>query len=301
MGVWRAQVYRLRASSYGVKYRLQASSYECIRDFLRCRSQPAGDGGWCAPGYRLQASSYGEVDAGIGSSIALNCRYFTTMTLSIAPLNASLVAQTMPTGPVSIATALANVASFRSGTIAIQDTADNIALNLDALQKVNTRISGVTFSGSSSTLNLSTRQIGADAAVLSKLNNGNYSLTAQSALVSDVNSLMLNAHVTAIELQDSSRNIAASLNALSASSVAAKVTSIRQTGTPTALAISAAQLLDASKAATLNKITDNYTLNVSGVSLADMGTVSDNSKVSGISILDSTSQIAAHLDDLRLS
>ena len=59
MGVWRAQVYRLRASSYGVKYRLQASSYECIRDFCPCRSQPAGDGVWRAQVYRLQASSYG--------------------------------------------------------------------------------------------------------------------------------------------------------------------------------------------------------------------------------------------------
>ena len=67
------------------------------------------------------------------------------MSLSIAPLNASLVAQTMPSGPVSIATAFANVANYRSGTIAIQDTADNIALNLDALQKVNSRISGISF------------------------------------------------------------------------------------------------------------------------------------------------------------
>ena len=220
------------------------------------------------------------------------------MSLSIAPLNASLVAQTMPTGPVSIATALANVATYRSGTIAIQDTAENIALNLDALQKVNTRISGITFSGNASTLALSAKQITTEAAVLSKISA--YQVTAQSTLVADVGKLMLNNHVTAIEIQDSSRNIASNLNALSAANVAAKVTSIRQTGTPAALAISAAQLLDASKAATLDKITDNYTLNVSGVSLTNMNEVSANSKVTGISILDSTSQIANHLDDLRL-
>ncbi len=222
------------------------------------------------------------------------------MTLSIAPLTASLVAQTMPSGPVSIATAFANVANYRSGTIAIQDTADNIALNLDALQKVNSRISGISFSSDASTLALTVKQISSDSAVLGKINGDNYSLTAQSALVADVSRLLLNGHVTAIEVQDSSRNIAASLTALSASNVAAKVTSIRQTGTPADLAITAAQLLDTANAATLNKIADNYTLNVSGVSLADMTTVSGNVKVAGISILDSTDQIASHLDDLRL-
>ena len=220
------------------------------------------------------------------------------MSLSIAPLNASLVAQTMPTGPVSIATALANVATYRSGTIAIQDTAENIALNLDALQKVSTRISGITFSGNSSTLALTAKQISSNSAVLGKISA--YNLTAQSTLVSDVSRLLLNSHVTAIEIQDSSRNIASSLDALSAANVASKVTSIRQSGTPAALAITAAQLLDNAKAATLDKITDSYTLNVSGVATSDMATVAANSKVAGISILDSTSQIAAHLDDMRL-
>ena len=220
------------------------------------------------------------------------------MTLSVASLNTSLVAQTMPTGAMSIATALTNVATYRAGTVSIVDTAENISLNLETLQRIKTRIGSISFSsGSDSNLSLTTQQLTVYGDTLNKISN--YTVTAQSVMVADVARLAGNSKVTAIQIADSARNISANIDALSASDIAAKVTTIRQTGSPAALNITANQLLSTTKAATINKITDNYTLNVSNVSLTDMNTVAANSKVSGISILDSTSQIATHLDDLR--
>lgn len=220
------------------------------------------------------------------------------MTLSVASLNTSLVAQTMPTGAMSIATALTNVATYRSGTVSIVDTAENISQNLETLQRIKTRIGSISFSsGSGSNLSLTTQQLTSYGDTLSKIRS--YTVTAQSVMVADVARLASNSKVTAIQIADSARNISANIDALSTSDIASKVTSIRQTGTPAALNVTAGQLLTASKAATIYKITDNYTLNVSNVSLADMNMVAANSKVSGINILDSTSQIALHLDDLR--
>jgi hypothetical protein len=221
------------------------------------------------------------------------------MPLTIAPINASLVPKTMPTGSMSIAKALDNVAVYRSGSVTIVDTADNIAMNIDALQRVNTRISSISFaSGTSNHLTLSSKQITSDISTLNKISD--YKLTAKDALISDVSKLVDNSKVLSIEISDSSRNISANIDALSVARVAAKVATIRQSGTPLALTVTANQLLDDKKSATLGKIEDSYTLNVSEVRLTNLSTVADNSKVKSISILDSTSEIASHLDDLLL-
>ena len=101
------------------------------------------------------------------------------MSVSSVLLSPTLYAQSTPTAPVRIATALASLSTSRSGTVQIQDTAENIALNLDALQKVNSRISSLSFSGNTSTLAITAKQVTADASVLTKL--GTYSLAVQSA------------------------------------------------------------------------------------------------------------------------
>ena len=217
------------------------------------------------------------------------------MSVSSVLLSPTLYVQSTPTAPVSIATALASLSTSRSGTVQIQDTAENIALNLDALQKVNSRISSLSFSGNTSTLAITAKQVTADASVLTKL--GTYSLAVQSALVADVSKLSSNSKVTSIAVADSSKNIGANFDQLSA---ATKVSTITQTGTAAPIELTSAQLLTPAKAATLDKVVNSYTLKVTGVSTTDMSTIAANAKVSAIHVTDSSAEIAAHLDELQL-
>lgn len=217
------------------------------------------------------------------------------MSVSSVLLSPTLYASSTSSASVSVATALETLNTARAGSVKIEDTAENIALNLDALQKFNARISSLALSGNASTLSITAKQVSKDAQVLSKLSG--YSLAVQNALAADVSVLASNAKVTSIAVADTVKNISANFDVLSAT---AKVSSLTQTGPIAPIKLTSAQLQDPTKAALLNKVVNSYTLKVTGVSTANMATVAANPKVAAIHITDSSAQIAAHLDDLRL-
>ncbi len=96
-------------------------------------------------------------------------------------------------------------------------------------------------------------------------------------------------------LSDTSANIASNLDALQTN--VAKITSITQSGTPAALAITPTQL--ANDATTLNKISGNYTLNVSGVVANSVATNYSNSHISSMAVTDTAANISANLATLQ--
>jgi hypothetical protein len=122
----------------------------------------------------------------------------------------------------------------------------------------------------------------------------NFTATVSGVASADVTAMLLDAKVAAISVSDSSAAIASNLDNLHAN--IGKITSIVQSGSPSALAITATQLLTDADA--ISAITGTYSLAVSDVSIASLASVSSNSHVASIIVTDSASNISAHLTDL---
>ncbi len=196
------------------------------------------------------------------------------------------------TSAVSVSTALASMATTRSGTLVIEDTADNISRNLDALQAGRVKIASMKVTDNLP-ITISTRQLRADADALAKITT--YSLAITGATAADVKTLVTNTKVASIAVKDSVVNIGTNLDALQAN--VSKLSEIRQSGPARSIDISATQLSSASAA--LAKIADTYSLNVRGVSVANLDTVAADNHVRGIGIVDTSSNIASNLDLLQ--
>lgn len=132
--------------------------------------------------------------------------------------------------------------------------------------------------------------------------NNIYNLNIVSASAVDAQVIQGDDHVQSIAVTDSSSAIAVNLNDLSSN---AKVTSISQTGIPTALNITAVQLADITAAQLANQHNaftllgnENYMLNVRGVQAQDALGLLDNAHVASLSVSDSAEHLLAHLDDL---
>ena len=105
-----------------------------------------------------------------------------------------------------------------------------------------------------------------------------------------------NKNMAAVTIADTSANIAANLDALLPLVTAAKITSITQSGTAAALAITAAQLT--ADAAVLAKITGTYTLAVSAVAASGTAAVVANTHVTTLSVSDTAANITTNLTAL---
>ncbi len=125
--------------------------------------------------------------------------------------------------------------------------------------------------------------------------NNVYKLNIVSASAVDVQAINSDGHIQSIQVTDSSAAIAANLDALSAQN--SKVTAISQTGTASALNITAAQLAADQNALTLLG-NENFVLNVRGVAAQDALGLLDNSHIASVSVSDSATNILGHLDDL---
>ncbi len=246
-------------------------------------SIPAAASYFSLDGGKTKLADYGRnsdpsdfLNTGIqGNSDPLNEFYnsSTTQTLSqidlkqFAALGFTLKTTTTST-PIpstgSIATFISNLASLSSSSFAITDTSANIALNLDALQTNNIKISSITQSGTATALAITASQLTADATALNKI-SGTYTLTVSGVTGAAVASTAANTHVSSMTVTDTGANIASNLDTLQNN--IAKITSITQSNIGSALAITALQSL--ADNALLSKISGTISLNVTGTSAAD--------------------------------
>lgn len=193
---------------------------------------------------------------------------------------------------VSVSTALASMATIRSGQLVIEDTGDNIARNLDALQAARAKIASISVSDGAA-LTIRADQLRSNAGALAKISS--YTLAITDAMAVTVKSIAANTKVGSIAVHDTADNISANLDSLQAT--VAKISEIRQRGPVKALEITAAQFSAAANA--IGKIKDTYSLNVRGVSVANLPDVADDNHVSGIGVVDTSELIASNLDLLQ--
>ena len=187
-------------------------------------------------------------------------------------------------------------------TVAIADTAARISGKFDTLRNFVPKIQSINDGPAATTataLNLTASQYALGTALLAKINYAGTTVkgvtvaVAQTLKTADVK-------VSSVTVTDTSAKIAENLDDLQANS---KVTAITQSGTIAPLSITRAQLT--SDAGTLDKITGNYSLRVSGVAAATVGTVdgakdllANNRKVAAVSVTATAEDIANNMANL---
>jgi len=202
--------------------------------------------------------------------------------LSVSGVTTSNLASVLATGHVQ--------------SVAVSDTARNVAAALDTLQNNVAEISGISLlDGGTPTLAITTTQLASDAGVLGLIVSA-YNLTVSGVTVANLAAVLKNLHVVSVMLSDTGSNVQAALDTLQAD--AAKITSITLTDikTPT-LILSATQLV--SDASALAKVSSAYNLSVSGVTTSNLASVLSNSHVLPVNVSDTASNVLAALSTLQ--
>ncbi len=161
----------------------------------------------------------------------------------------------------------------------VVDTDANIFANADALAKLGVQIHSITDTSAANTL--PTAINAADVIVLAP-------------------KLVDSKGVKAVfgNISDSAANVASNLDKLQAIANQIKTINLSDSGTP-ALKITATQLSTGGDAQTLGLITGNYSLTVSGATVANFANSLSNTHVTSVGIIDSATNVLAGLDNLQ--
>ena len=199
---------------------------------------------------------------------------------------------------VTVANLTSVLANNHVVSIAVSDTASNIAAALDTLQADSAKISSITLTdGGTPTLVISPQQAANDAGILAKITSA-YTLSGSGGVtVANLTAALANSHGQPVAVADTGGNIAAALNTLQAD--AAKISGITLTdANPPTLSITAQQLT--SDAGALGLISGAYKLSISGVNTSNLSTVLVNSHaVLPVAVSDTASGVAAALSTLQ--
>ena len=208
----------------------------------------------------------GITESGTVTAIALTAAQYTTA------FTAKFTNFTTTVSGVTATIAATAQADAKVATFTVSDTAANITTNLAALI-ADTKLTSITETGTVTAIALTAAQY--TSAFTAKLSN--FTATVSGVTAGNATTVGADAKVASMTISDSSANIATNLNALLPLVTANKITSITQTGTASALAITATQLT--ADATVLAKITGTYTLAVSGVTAGGTATVVANTHV----------------------
>lgn len=192
--------------------------------------------------------------------------------------------------------ALANNAKVKS--IAIVDSTDAIANNLDALERVGLRIKSITQTDVSTPLTVTGDQYRQDKFLLGRFVSSDI-LAVIDASASQAKQLSQDHKVVTVDVQDTAANI--SRNWAMLQSLGSDLTSVTVTDQANDVQLTGDQLANGS--ALLGKFVDtqdqSYKLAVTGVSAGNAASVAATHNVDTVSISDTSANIVAGLDDLE--
>lgn len=215
-------------------------------------------------------------------------------------------AQAAP-GAVSVATALSTLKLKPGSTVAISDSLANIQKNLDALNGVAGRITGLATTDATQQLSISATGYQRNGAILALWGAGD-GHTVEVTNVSAANATSLvaakPAWVSSITVADGSSNLARNLDALQTLAAAGSLRQIVHTGPATAMKVTAAQVQANQGALSIIK-NGAYALAVTDATVSDtlgldgQAALGSNLKVKSIAVKDGTDAIEANLDALQ--
>jgi len=191
----------------------------------------------------------------------------------------------------SLAWFSASGSDTRVKTIAIKDTAENVSLQWESI-KGSSKITGLDLTNITNALNLSAEMIGNSSSTLAKI-NGNYLINATGANIAQAQTLLSNSHVQAIDVLESRGNVNTSFDQLNANT---KVRNIYLNNNDAPVSLSQSQVIDG--LSTLNKIQSTYSLDVSGVGMANVFNFAETLPVHAMGLVATSDGISIALDDL---
>jgi hypothetical protein len=174
----------------------------------------------------------------------------------------------------------------------VTDTSDNISRNWTALV-ASSALASITQTGLVSPLSLTAIQYTGANSTLAKI-SGAYSVDIREADATTAQTLASDGHVASIDLTDTRANVVDTFSELSANS---KLSAIRFSGANNPLVLTQSMVLNGME--TLAKIQDLYTLDITGVTAANLMNFADNLPVNTMTVRDTSDNLAAAFGDLQ--
>lgn len=212
-----------------------------------------------------------------------------------------------PTGPLTVATALAELRRHPTSTVAITDSVQNILRNLDNLQNFAGKITAISTDDAVKKIQVSAAQYQKDGAALALWGAGTDQTVGVYGIKASSAKGLANAaasYVTSFAVTDLSLNIQQNLADLETLASNGKLSEIVHTGSSGNLTLTTAQL--SANQTALGKIRNQaYTLSIINATVSDtLGfgsnpALATNAKVKSIAIADTTDAIGDNLDALQ--
>ena len=179
-------------------------------------------------------------------------------------------------------------------SIAVKDSSVNIASKLVSLNS-NSKLTSITQTGQLQAMTVTAAQLSSTSTALGKL-VGNYGLNVTGVAVTDAKALADgNTHILSMTLTGSAADMVNKLSDLNA--LGQKITSITQSNSGTALAMTSDQWLNKSKV--LDKITGGYRATVSGVTAVQALEIATDGHISSVQVTDTAANLKLNLDQLQ--
>lgn len=179
-------------------------------------------------------------------------------------------------------------------SIAVKDSSANIASKLVALN-TNSKLASITQTGAPQAMTLTAAQLSTTDTALGKL-VGNYGLNVTGVAVTDAKTLADgNSHILSMTVTGTASEVVSKLADLNA--LGQKVTSITQSNSGTALAMTSEQWLNKSKV--LDKIMGGYRATVSGVTAVQALNIATDGHISSVQVTDTAANLKLNLDQLQ--
>jgi len=192
---------------------------------------------------------------------------------------------TLSTADLANGTALMGKISTMA-LVKVSDTSANIAAQFANLLAQTSKLSSIEQSGDKTAMALTSTQFASGASLLAKIDAGNYTVSLNDVSAKTLAAHNANAKVTSFSFVDTSANIALQLPSLK---TASKLQTITASGVPSAITLTDANYL--AYTSTLAKITGSYSLALTGVAATDVATRLENTKVTAVSVNDSSSNV----------
>ena len=177
-------------------------------------------------------------------------------------------------------------------SIAIDDSAAEIAANIDDLNQLGRRVSGIVQSDAGEALTLTQAKFAASKATLARIAGG-YSVNVTEAGAAGVAALASNSVVRSVSVKDGGALLASNFDVLR--SLGAQLATVTQTD-DAALVVTAQQFRGAD--ALFAKFAGAYTVDVRGAGAAEAQTLGALSTVTSLTVADTSANIAANFDAL---
>ncbi|NDC62223.1 MAG: hypothetical protein EBZ60_09515, partial [Betaproteobacteria bacterium] len=182
-------------------------------------------------------------------------------------------------------------------SVDIVDTGANVIKNMALYKNLGTDLNSIQISDDSTPVALTADQWALNEDIVGKFKPG-YTLAVADVSSGQVQALMANSVVDSISVKDTGANLALNLADLAAN--VEKITSITQKGPPSALTMTATQYASAGVTDALAKVQGNYSLQLTGVALADAKATADaDAHIVGMTLTGSAADVSGNLADLN--